>query len=69
MGDELRLKLGPLAAIRHGRAWEGVGQILRLVDGEVALEMRTPSCPVEITEGCVVCGVLLAKTESWLWVV
>ena len=62
VGDELRLKLGPLAASLHGKPWEGVGQILRLTEGEVALEMRASGgVPLDVTEGCVralvcVCG-------------
>jgi hypothetical protein len=54
VGDELRLKLGSLAARLHGRPWEGVGQILRVTDGEVALELRASGgVPVDVTEGCV----------------
>jgi regulator of nonsense transcripts 1 len=55
IGDELRLKLDGFTARLHGvnggKPWEGVGNVLRMADGEVALEMRDPRCPTEVTEG------------------
>jgi hypothetical protein len=29
----------------------GVGNVLRMLDGEVILEMRTAHCPTDITDG------------------
>ena len=49
-GDELRLKLDSMSARMHGKPWEGVGHILRLLDGEIALEMRSNNVPLEVTE-------------------
>mmetsp|Transcript_5429 Transcript_5429/g.7904 ORF Transcript_5429/g.7904 Transcript_5429/m.7904 type:complete len:1069 (+) Transcript_5429:55-3261(+) len=40
VGDELRLKLGQGAKFLHGQAWDGVGYVKNIVDGEVELEMR-----------------------------
>jgi regulator of nonsense transcripts 1 len=41
VGDELRLKLGQGAEFIHGKAWEGVGYVKNILDGEVELELRT----------------------------
>lgn len=55
VGDELRLKLDVLTARMHGvnggQAWEGVGNVLRMADGEVSLEMRVSHCPTEVRDG------------------
>ena len=40
VGDELRLKLGVGAEYLHGGAWEGLGHVKNIVDGEVELELR-----------------------------
>jgi RNA helicase UPF1, 1B domain len=50
VGDELRLKLDSLTARAWGKPWEGTGNVLRIADGEVALEMRNNVVPGEITE-------------------
>eukprot|EP01042_Synura_sphagnicola_P001073 gene1073-1209_t len=50
-GDELKLKLDAGAARLNGASWEGTGHILRLVDGEIYMEMRSSNVPVDITEG------------------
>lgn len=36
VGDELRLKLGKGAEYLYGKAWEGIGYIKDLMDGEVS---------------------------------
>lgn len=44
--------LNPPPHPSHSQSWEGVGQILRVTEGEVALEMRAVgNCPTEVTEG------------------
>ncbi|KAJ0395504.1 hypothetical protein ATCC90586_001265 [Pythium insidiosum] len=53
-GDEIRLRLGPSAAMIYGRDWEGSGHVLRIDESEVTLEMRTNNVPVEISDGYVV---------------
>ena len=40
IGDELRLKLGEGAKYLNGKAWEGVGYVKSIIDGEIELEMR-----------------------------
>lgn len=50
VGDELRLKLDSLSARLYGRPWEGTGHVLRLGDGEVALEMRNNNVPADLAE-------------------
>ena len=50
VGDELRLKLDSASARVYGKSWEGSGHVLRIGDGEVALEMRNNIVPVDITE-------------------
>ena len=53
-GDELRLRLDPMAAKLYGKPWEDVGTILRISpDGEIMLELKGHSVPVDITEGYV----------------
>jgi regulator of nonsense transcripts 1 len=56
VGDELRLKLGQGAEFLNGRAWEGVGYVKSIVDGEVELELRssTIKVPDQITDDYVV---------------
>jgi regulator of nonsense transcripts 1 len=51
VGDELRLKLDSLSARLWGnKAWEGSGHVLRIADGEVALEMRSNNVPSDLVE-------------------
>mmetsp|Transcript_9231 Transcript_9231/g.27028 ORF Transcript_9231/g.27028 Transcript_9231/m.27028 type:complete len:763 (-) Transcript_9231:654-2942(-) len=40
VGDELVLKLNPGAALMAGRDWEGRGIVVRIVEGEVNLELK-----------------------------
>lgn len=54
-GDELRLRLDAAAARLYTKPWEGTGHVLRITDGEVALELRNSSVPHEISEVCAVC--------------
>uniref|UniRef100_A0A7S1ZIU5 Upf1 domain-containing protein n=1 Tax=Ditylum brightwellii TaxID=49249 RepID=A0A7S1ZIU5_9STRA len=59
VGDELRLKLGEGARYLHGKAWEGVGYVKDLIDGEVELEMRqtgggSGAVPDQITDDYIV---------------
>lgn len=53
-GDELRLRLDAGGARIYGKNWDGTGNVLWIVDGEIALEMRNPVCPADITEGYIV---------------
>ena len=46
VGDELRLKLGGGAKYLYGKAWEGVGYVKSIIDGELELEMRQSSTSV-----------------------
>uniref|UniRef100_A0A6U0THT0 Upf1 domain-containing protein n=1 Tax=Pinguiococcus pyrenoidosus TaxID=172671 RepID=A0A6U0THT0_9STRA len=54
-GDELRLRLNPGAALMAGRDWEGRGIVVRIVEGEVHMEMKsgtgTGSVPTDIENG------------------
>ncbi|OQR92004.1 hypothetical protein ACHHYP_04143 [Achlya hypogyna] len=50
-GDEIRLRLGPGAALMYGKNWEGTGHVLRLDESEVTLEMRSTNVPVDIGDG------------------
>lgn len=57
VGDELRLKLDSLSARLWGnKAWEGSGHVLRIADGEVALEMRSNNVPSDLVE---------VRRQSW----
>lgn len=40
VGDELRLKLGTGAEFLNGGAWEGLGYVKSIFDGEVEMELR-----------------------------
>lgn len=51
-GDELKLRLDTAAARLYSKPWEGTGHVLRITDGEVALELRNSNVPHEITEVC-----------------
>lgn len=51
VGDELKLQLDPVGQRAHGKAWEGLGQVLRITDGEVALMMHTGGIPLDISTG------------------
>lgn len=53
-GDEIRLRLGPSAAMLYGKDWEGTGHVLRIEESEVALEMRSNNVPIEIADGYLV---------------
>lgn len=50
-GDELKLALDPVGERAYGSSWEGLGQILRIADGEVALMMHGGSVPLDVTDG------------------
>ncbi|KAJ8599766.1 hypothetical protein CTAYLR_003412 [Chrysophaeum taylorii] len=52
VGDELRLKLDAVGARHYGRSWEAIGNVLRISDGEIALEFRTPNVPADVTDAC-----------------
>ncbi|GAX13849.1 regulator of nonsense transcripts 1 [Fistulifera solaris] len=54
IGDELRIKLGQGSQFLFGRAWEGVGYVKSIIDGEVELELRSVSVPESITDDYVV---------------
>lgn len=52
VGDELKLRLDSASARLHGEAWEGIGHVMRIDNGEIALEMRSnQGVPTNITEG------------------
>ncbi|TMW64981.1 hypothetical protein Poli38472_009148 [Pythium oligandrum] len=53
-GDEIRLRLGPSAAMIYGKDWEGSGHVLRIDESDVTLEMRSNNVPVEISDGYLV---------------
>lgn len=51
---ELRLVPGDELKLRHGgdtlhEPWESVGQVVRLSHEEIAVELRNPKCPTDIT--------------------
>ncbi|CAM9439699.1 unnamed protein product, partial [Pylaiella littoralis] len=50
-GDELKLTLNPVGERVHGKPWEGLGQVLRIADSEVALMMLGGDVPLEVTDG------------------
>ncbi|CAM9930106.1 unnamed protein product, partial [Heterosigma akashiwo] len=50
-GDELRLRLGPTAAM-NGKAWEASGHVLDLEDGQVTMEFQhIDGLPKEVRHG------------------
>ncbi|KAJ1441809.1 AAA domain-containing protein [Ochromonadaceae sp. CCMP2298] len=53
VGDELKLRLDPASTRLHGAPWEGTGHVMRLEEGEISLEMRSASVPLNISEGYV----------------
>lgn len=53
-GDEIRLRLGPSAAMIYGKDWESSGHVLRMDESEVTLEMRNNVVPLEIADGYLV---------------
>ncbi len=55
-GDELKLTLDPVGQRAYGKPWEGLGQVLRIADSEVALMMQGGNVPLEITDGYQVRG-------------
>jgi regulator of nonsense transcripts 1 len=50
-GDELCLKLDPMAAKLYGKPFSGTGHVMRIDDGEISLEMSSSNVPLMITEG------------------
>lgn len=50
-GDELKLRLDSASTRLNGGPWEGTGHVMRIEDGEIALEMRSNQVPANITEG------------------
>lgn len=50
-GDELKLSLDPVGERAYGRAWEGLGQVLRISDSEVSLMMLCGNIPLDVTDG------------------
>lgn len=55
IGDELRLKLGQGGQYLYGKAWEGVGYVKNIIDGEVEMELKTVgNVPDSIAEDFVV---------------
>ena len=54
MGDELLLKLDAATARLYGREWSSVGNVRGVMDGEVALELRSGAAPVDHTDGYIV---------------
>ncbi|CAM9092624.1 unnamed protein product [Ascophyllum nodosum] len=50
-GDELKLSLNSAGERLYGKAWEGLGQVLRISDCEVSLMMHGGNVPLEITDG------------------
>lgn len=51
VGDELRLKLDSASTRLYGSEWAEKGHVLRIDEGEVALEMRSLIAPTNITDG------------------
>jgi regulator of nonsense transcripts 1 len=50
-GDELRLSLDSVSARLNGGDWSDTGNVMRIEDGEIFLEMRSSHAPVHITDG------------------
>lgn len=50
-GDELQLSLDPVGQRAFGKEWSGVGHVLRITDGEVALMMLAGNVPLDVTDG------------------
>mmetsp|Transcript_25420 Transcript_25420/g.27792 ORF Transcript_25420/g.27792 Transcript_25420/m.27792 type:complete len:1081 (+) Transcript_25420:100-3342(+) len=50
-GDELRLRLDTVSSRLYGSEWSETGHIMRIEENEIALEMRTNNCPINITDG------------------
>ena len=54
-GDELKLRLDSASTRLNGGPWEGTGHVMRIEDGEIALEMRSNLMPsANITDGYIV---------------
>lgn len=50
--NELRLVPGDELRLRHeGQQWHSVGHVIKLTTDEVALEVRTPSAPTDMSHG------------------
>lgn len=62
-GDELKLSLDPVGQRAYGKPWEGLGQVLRIADSEVALMMQGGNVPLEITDGYQVRGKVLVRRK------
>lgn len=50
-GDELKLTLDPVGERAYGKPWEGLGQVLRIADSEVALMVHVVNVPLNVTDG------------------
>lgn len=55
VGDELKLKLDKQGVHQNGgRPWEGIGQVLRVSDGEIAMELKwslkSSAVPSDVTD-------------------
>jgi regulator of nonsense transcripts 1 len=53
-GDELRLRLDQTSARRYKSNWDGIGNVLWIDDGDIALEMHSGKVPEEIEDGYLV---------------
>lgn len=64
-GDELKLQLDPAGQRANGKPWDGLGQVLRISDGEVALMMHGGNVPLEVTDGYQVTALLQRGSVSF----
>lgn len=53
-GDELRLRLDSISARMNGGDWCETGNVMRIEDGEIFLELRSSHAPVHISDGYIV---------------
>ena len=53
-GEELLLKMDQATAMLYGKEWNMAGNILRIEDGDVVLEMKGQEIPEDITDGYIV---------------
>jgi regulator of nonsense transcripts 1 len=51
VGDELLLKLDAGSIRLNGGEWQGVGHVMWIEEGEVALEMVSNNAPIQLTDG------------------
>lgn len=54
VGDELRLRLDSASARLYGGEWFDTGHVMRIDDGEIAVEMRGPTVPLNIVDGYII---------------